>query len=177
MLQSDYCVARVVEQRSHHRAEARDQYRRRGRQRYSGTGARQHDGRSTVQNTECNARPIRLLIITKPAQPGEHCLLGRRTNQSESFASKVSRNNRHLTTEGVTLGKDDAPALLPQLFNGNPFVSCGSEASTRSTVFARRAESTCGSDNSTSSTRTFGERAWNAARAAVSASPHISYRR
>jgi len=52
----------------------------------------------------------------------------------------------------------------------NPFVPCGSEASTRSTVLARRAESTCGSDNSTNSTRTFGERAWNAARAEVSAS-------
>jgi hypothetical protein len=118
MLQSDYCVARVLEQWPHHRPEARDQYRGRGRYCDGRTCARQHDGCSTVQNTECNARPIRLL--PKPAQPGEDCLLGRRTDQSESFASKISRDNRLLTTEWVSLRKDDAPALLPQLFDGQP---------------------------------------------------------
>src|SRR5260370_30593905 len=111
MLQSDPSVARILEQRSHHRPEARDQYRRRGRYGDGGTGACQHDGRSTVQNAECNARPIRFL--TKPAQPGEHCLLSRRTDQSESFASKISRAKRLLTTEWASLRKDDAPALLP----------------------------------------------------------------
>ena len=115
MLQSDHSVARILEQRSHHRPEARDQYRRRGRYGDGGTGACQHDGRSTVQNAECNARPIRFL--TNPAQPGEHCLLSRRTDQSESFASKVSRDNRILMAEWVVRGKYNAPALPPQLFN------------------------------------------------------------
>jgi hypothetical protein len=51
----------------------------------------------------------------------------------------------------------------------NPSALRGSEASTRSTVLASSAGSTSGSDNSTSSTKTFGELAWNAARMEVSA--------
>jgi hypothetical protein len=168
MLQSDYCVAGVLEQWPHHRAEARDQYRGRGRYCDGGTGARQHDGRSAVQNAECNARPIRFLA--NPAQPGEHCFLGRGANQGKSFASKVGRDNRLLTTEWVSLRKDDAPAFPPYSSMTNPSAFRGSEASTRSTVFASSAGSTSGSDNSTSSTKTFGEPAWNAARMEVSAS-------
>jgi len=101
MLQSDYCVAGVLEQRSHHRPEARDQYRRRGRQRDSGTGACQHDCRSTVRDTEGNVRPIRLLA--KPTQPSEHSLLGRRTDQSETFPREISRDDRILMAEWVVL--------------------------------------------------------------------------
>jgi len=50
----------------------------------------------------------------------------------------------------------------------NPSVFCGSEASARSTALMRSAAGTSGPDNSTSSTKTFGERAWNAARIEVS---------
>ena len=62
--------------------------------------------------------PIR--IFTKLEQPGEDHLLGRRTDQNERFASKVSWDDRVLAAEWVVRGKDDAPALLPQLFHGEP---------------------------------------------------------
>jgi hypothetical protein len=67
---------------------------------------------------EGNVRPIRLLA--KPTQPSEHSLLGRRTDQSETFPRKISRDDRILMAESMIRGKYSAPALPPQLFNGQP---------------------------------------------------------
>lgn len=121
MLEGDNRVARIFEQRSHHRVETCDQYQRRRCKSDRGTGSRQHDGRTMVRNSECNARPIRL--IGKPSEPGEKSLLRRRANRREGLANKVSRRDRVVSAEWVPFRKEDAPAFPPQLFNGEPI--CG----------------------------------------------------
>jgi len=73
-----------------------------------------------------------------------------------------------LQQSGCPSGRTTLQLSCHSSSTANPSAFCGSEASARSTMLARRAESTSRPDNSTSSTKTFGERAWNAARIEVS---------
>jgi hypothetical protein len=88
-----------------------------------------------------------------------------RASPARSAGTTVS-----LRQSGCPSGRTTLQLSCHSSSTANPSVACGSEASTRSIVLARSAGTTCGSDNSTSSTRTFGERAWNAARTEDSAS-------